>query len=702
MAGKRILLVEDEVIIALDVKSTLEEYNYRVLSVNTGEKAVQAVKENPDIDLILMDINLGKGMDGTAAAKLILEEYDIPLIFLSSHTEREIVEKTEGITSYGYIVKNTGETVLIQSIKMAFRLFDATLKKNEKEELQLKSLVLDQIADHVTITDTNGIITYMNRIEEKDLGYSRGELIGKPTSIFGKDPSRGATQEEILTKTLEKGHWRGEVINYTRDGNAIILDCRTQLIKDKEGNPICLSGISTDIIERKKTEEKLQKSESLQGLILSAIPDMLMRFDGEGRYLDIVNYREDELILPREAVIGKTVSSIIPGEVGKILENTIRNAVKTGKMEKIEYSLNVPAGLCDFEARIIPIEKNEAISLIRDITEKKKAEKVLEENEEKYRLLVEKAHDGIEISQDDMIIFCNQQFADMLGYSVQELKNISFQDIYTEEGLRNLYKRQEQRLSGKPVPNQYSTTFRKKDGTIIDVDVKYEITQYRNRPATFAIIRDITEQKKAEDKIRDLLSEKELLLKETHHRIKNNMAFIRSLLKLQAKSKDNPEIQESLYDAAGRVQSMAVLYDKLYRSQAFGALSAKEYLSTLIPELNNLYSMGSEIRILIDTEDIVLDPKTLYSLGIILNECVTNSIKHAFEDVENPEISIQFFKTKSGKRLIYNDNGTGVPSLDTLHGSSTFGLQLLNMMINQLDGTMKIDTQKSMKITFDF
>jgi len=699
---RTILLVEDEALIALEEKSTLEDYGYSVIIVHRGEEAVQIVDSGKTIDLILMDINLGRGMDGTEAAKKILVKHEIPLIFLSSHTEKEIVEKTEGITSYGYIVKNSGETVLIQSIRMAFRLFEAELRKWEKEELQLKSLILDQITDHVTITDKNGIITYVNKIEKEDLGFSQEELIGKPTIIYGEDSARGATQKEILTKTLEQGSWRGEVVNYAADGREIVLDCRTWLIRDKEGNPVSLCGISTDITEQKETEERLRKNESLQRLILSAIPDMLMRFDGEGRYLDIVNYREDELASPKESVIGKTVSSVIPGELGKKLENIIRSVVKTGKMEKVEYGLDVPASHCYFEARIIPYSENEAISLTRDITEKKKAEKALEESEEKYRLIVEKAHDGIEISQDDMIIFCNQQFSNILGYTIDELKDISFKKIFTEEGLSNLYKREKIRKTGEPEIRHYETTFYKKDGTVIDVDVNYEIIEYMGRPATFAIIRDITEQKRAENKIQALLHEKELLLKETHHRIKNNMSTIKSLLTLQAKLQDNPNVQKILYDSAARVQSMVVLYDKLYRSHAFCELNVRDFLPSLISEIKGLYPYGNQVKTVLDIEDVILDSKTLSSMGILLNECITNSMKHAFHSVEKPEISIQIHKTVSGTKLIFKDNGTGMASIKKTDNSSTFGFQLLSMMISQLNGTMKIQTQNGMNITFEF
>ncbi len=129
---KTILLVEDDVIISMMETRTLITNGFNVITAKTGELAVEIAENNSDIDLILMDINLGPGIDGTEAAEKILHSHDIPLVFLSSHTEPEVVDKTEGITSYGYIVKSASETVLIASIKMAFRLFDARLKEKEK------------------------------------------------------------------------------------------------------------------------------------------------------------------------------------------------------------------------------------------------------------------------------------------------------------------------------------------------------------------------------------------------------------------------------------------------------------------------------------------------------------------------------------------------------------------------------------------
>lgn len=134
---------------------------------------------------------------------------------------------------------------------------DITELKRSEEALRLQSLVLDQIQDQVVITDLAGRITYVNQAEIKQLGRTREELLHQETRIFGEDPGQGATQREILERTLQDGAWQGEVVNYTKDGVRKIVDCHTQIVFDEKGDPVALAGITSDITERKLTEQAL-------------------------------------------------------------------------------------------------------------------------------------------------------------------------------------------------------------------------------------------------------------------------------------------------------------------------------------------------------------------------------------------------------------------------------------------------------------
>src|SRR6056297_3506441 len=123
--SEKILLVEDEALLAMSTVKMLEKHRFEVVTAHNGEKAVEIVEEDPEISLILMDIDLGRAMDGTETAQKILEEHDIPIVFLTSHSEKEYVDRVKKITNYGFVLKNSGEFVLNQSINMAFQLFES-------------------------------------------------------------------------------------------------------------------------------------------------------------------------------------------------------------------------------------------------------------------------------------------------------------------------------------------------------------------------------------------------------------------------------------------------------------------------------------------------------------------------------------------------------------------------------------------------
>lgn len=211
-----IMLVDDEAIIALSEKVQLENYGYSVKTIMNGNDAITEI-ENNEYSLILMDIDLGQEVDGTIIAQKILEKKDIPIIFLSCHTEPEIVRKTEKITSYGYIVKNTGITVLDTAIKMAFRLYKSNKEKLETEKIF--ETVFDNLSDafviHEIICDENGKpIDYrfleankefLNRVqlpEDKILGHTALELFPKTEKewieTFGRVALTG--KSEVITQ----------------------------------------------------------------------------------------------------------------------------------------------------------------------------------------------------------------------------------------------------------------------------------------------------------------------------------------------------------------------------------------------------------------------------------------------------------------------------------------------------------------------
>ena len=214
--------------------------------------------------------------------------------------------------------------------------------------------------------------------------------------------------------------------------------------------------------------------------------------------------------------------------------------------------------------------------------------------------------------------------------------------------------------------------------------------------------RDITSRKKAEMEIQQLLEQKEMLLREVHHRIKNNMNTIAGLLKLQSMSINENAAVEALNDARGRVLNMMLVYDRLYRSADYRNLQVKGYFDELIREIIRIFPNNARVKVTSDIEDFRLDSKILFTMGIMINELITNAFKYAFDGIEYPEL---FFKmvNRAGKiTFSVRDNGTGLPQ-GVLNGERQgFGLNLVAAMAEQLEGEMSFTGIGGTGITVSF
>ena len=142
-------------------------------------------------------------------------------------------------------------------------IHDITSQKKALHDLHFQSSILKQIGDFVTATDLEGNIVYANDIEIKTFGKCKNDLIGKSIEMFGCDPAQGATQEEIVQKTLKKGSWKGEVVNFDKEGNRLILDCHTWIMYDEIGQASALIGVASNITEIKRMEHELRQQEEL-------------------------------------------------------------------------------------------------------------------------------------------------------------------------------------------------------------------------------------------------------------------------------------------------------------------------------------------------------------------------------------------------------------------------------------------------------
>ena len=244
----------------------------------------------------------------------------------------------------------------------------------------------------------------------------------------------------------------------------------------------------------------------------------------------------------------------------------------------------------------------------------------------------------------------------------------------------------------------------KKDGTYFPIIVQYNpIIQENIITGLRGVVVDITALKDAENKIKASLKDKEVLLKEVHHRVKNNMQIISSLLNLQIQYVDDKEAVNVLKESQNRVKSMAMIHEKLYLSNDLTQINFVDYIESLVSNLFYSYNINNtDIIPLLEIDDININMETAIPCGLIISELVSNSLKYAFPNGKQGEILVSLKSEDNHYKLTVSDNGIGIPEDLELDNAKTLGLKLVHILTGQLDGEITINRKygSEFKITF--
>lgn len=758
-SAKTILLVEDEAIISIIASKSVKKFGYNVITVNSGEKAVELVLSDPSISLILMDIDLGDGMDGTEASRRILSARHIPIVFHTSHSEREMVERVKGITRYGYVIKSSGDFVLQSSIEMAFELFEAnrnieeTLSAMQESEEKYRAAFMTS-PDSVNINTMDGIYVDINEGFTKLTGFTRDDVIGVLSSEI-KIWARPEDREKLIKGLTENGVVENlESLFRCKDGSTKTALMSARVIKLKN-LPHILS-ITRDISDRKEFELKIKIKNEELGVLNSELVAAMEELEATNEEFEAINEEliatnqdlqsKDQAIRNEQFFTNSLIDSL-PGifylysypelrlkrwnknheillgfEPGEIKDRNIldwhipetKDAVITAVAQVMEKGYAImEAPLLTKSGRTIPFlltgekfESNGKLYLMGvgiDITDRKKIADELSDSEERYRNMARILPDGVVIHSEGIIVYANEAAhriiraeypGQLIGFKVLDFVHPDYRELVVKRINNGVHKQ----VKGEPVEEIFQTF----DGTGINVSVTAIPFTYSGKPAMLTVFNDITEQKRDEEKIKNLLAEKELLLKEVHHRIKNNMNTINSLLTLQAESLKDPSGIAALEDAQSRVQSMLVLYDKLYRSDDFRELSLKEYLPALIDEIAANYVIYDKVKFSKQIEDFNVGAKKLFPLGIIVNEVITNAMKYAFTGRDKGSIIITSLIKDNHACVIIADDGIGIPETVDIEHSPGFGLSLIGMLAKQIGGSIRIERGKGTKFIIEF
>ncbi len=432
---KKILIVEDEAIIALSEAKQIQKYGFEIVTAYSGEAAVEAIKADSSIALILMDIDLGNGMDGTEAAQQILSIRDIPIVFLTSHTEEEYVNMVKKITSYGYVIKNSGEFVLIESIRMAFQLFESYQQLKSKQE-QL-SLAMDA-EDHAYWDwniDTNE--TYFSPRYFEMLGFDSDDLpMNYQTWEYLLHPEDKEKLVPLISrKVAEKEPFEIEFRLRTKAGGWKWIRGKGKSYQlDEDGVPHRVVGTHEDISERKLIQQKWEESETRFRLIFENASIGIALVDDAGRpvmsnpaFQEMLGYTQAELQQLR------FVEFTHPDDIDKDAaeyKRIYRNEINGYSLEKRYIRKDGSVFWALLEVSVVRNKDGNpifAVGMVQDLTESRETEK-------KYRQLIEGAEEAItSIDPEGRLLVLNNAAAEILGGRPEDFIGKTIEEVLPPE-----------------------------------------------------------------------------------------------------------------------------------------------------------------------------------------------------------------------------------------------------------------------------
>jgi PAS domain S-box-containing protein len=584
---------------------------------------------------------------------------------------------------------------------------DITERKKAEEALAFSEerfrILVEKAPIGIYYSEFDGKFLYGNKKAEEIVGYKKEELIGQ--SFLEVDLL--APGDIIKASRLLEANKRGEATGSDefsikrKDGSMAVVEITCVIISIMGEKRIM--GMVQDITERKKAEESLLHEKHRLEEVTSFVNCGLMLIDNQTSIV-YANRVLEEWFGPFYQIKGKKCHEIF-GTKNPEQECACLKTLRTGKTVCTDnYVMSTDGKAMCLNIITFPIKDdagnvNEITGVVVDITERKQKEEELK----KFKFISDHANDAhFLVDENAKFHYVNDTACRMMGYSEEELLTLGVPDVdlvYDMGKYRELFN-QIQKETVSPV----QTVNKRKDGTVFCSEIT--VTGYRieDEPYMFAVLRDITERREAEEQMRKSLKEKEVLLKEVHHRVKNNLSVIYSLLKLQTKYVKEERYREMFHESMDRIKSMAIIHEKLYRSDDLAKINFGDYLTDMVDSLYLSYGLSpGKVTLKKDVEKITLDINFSVPCGLIVNELVSNALKHAFPEGREGEISLSLRRKSKGEiELTVSDNGIGMPEGLDYKKTNSLGLTLVKSLVSQIGGKIELYGEQGtgFRITF--
>ncbi len=546
-----------------------------------------------------------------------------------------------------------------------------------------REAVVENMRDSVIILDTENRVVDVNSSAHHLIGTSK--VIGTPISVW--------PVWSHIESLAHKDNGDTEIVVRQKES---IYDVEISSLGDRHGRAIGRVVVLRDITERKRVE----KAEKYR-LLAENVKDVIWTMDMNLQFTymspsvihlrgytaeEVMNQSLDEILTPSSlAVALKTFEEELQKDreqpnLSRSVTLELEHMCKDGSTAWAEVRIT---GLRDAKDNIVGI-----LGVSRDITERKKAEEEII----KFKTLFDRAAYGSTISDfDGNFIYANEAFAQMHGYTPKELTGKNAALLHTKEQMKKIKELQEQ-LKTEGMYTAEEVWHKRKDNTVFPTLMSGTLIKDEKGTPLFMGITavDITERKKAEEKIKASLKEKEVLLQEIHHRVKNNLQIISSLLNLQSHYIKDKKYAEMLKKSQNRIKSMVLIHEKLYQSENLAYINANDYINLLVQTVARSYE-ATDIVLTVNVEDISLTVGHAIPCGLIINELVSNAIQHAFPDGRGEIITTLRFVGDT-IQLKVSDNGIGMPDHIDFRTTDSLGLHLVTLLAEgQLDGEITLE-----------
>jgi PAS domain S-box-containing protein len=659
-------------------------------------------------------------------------------------TARKRTEEALQKAKEGLELKVEERTFELQQLNKQLR---TDIAKRQQAEAMFRGL-LESAPDAMVIVNSDDCIVLINAQTEKLFGYGRHELIGKPLELLVPARACGDSRRPHLGSSDLGASPAGSGSEYCgrrKDGTEVPIDISLSPVTTQAG--VLAVYAMRDITERQRAEGALAAEARFlraQTAVAKVALSSLRPEDLGGPLLETTGRTQGYACgtLWRVAKDGKTATMVASfgdgtaafiGMVQDLSETSdfLARIIRTGepafinRIPETPYRVHPIARVLKTQALLgLPLvaRTDQVVGAIvfidtdngerfteRDLTQgavlASQVAQALENSElfsqvnqlqEQYRVVTEALNDAVfTLDAQGQFAFGNAAGERLTGYRLEELLGYPFANLVAPEDLPGLVDRFQRAIAGESISPHVEVEMIRKDGRHVPVELSMANLILDGRIAgRVGVARDITERRRVDAQIKASLQEKEVLLKEIHHRVKNNLQIISSLLNLQSKYIKDPRTLQMFNDSQNRIKSMASIHEILYQSRDIARIDFSEYIRNLMVQLIRSYGDHSKaIEFEINVKNIMLDVDTAISCGLIINELVSNSLKYAFSDKRSGKIHIEMSEsTDNVLTLIVHDDGVNFPKEIELGAMDSLGLKLVLALTNRLSGRVELDT----------